>query len=93
MRLTFLLTIAVATMASGCSKKITVESDTCWDGYLNDGSVQGCGNQAYSLKGDPSCFTFQKKTDYGFLSIRVKAGSGDEPSTTAAYGVVSGCVR
>lgn len=74
---------------TGCAKKIQVISDTCWDGNINGGSVEGCGNSTYELK--ENCFTFQKKTDYGSLRINFKKGSGDEPSTTAAYGVVSGC--
>ena len=80
-------------VATGCSKKIRVESDTCWEGNVNGGSVSGCGETSYTIKGDSDCFSFQKTTDFGYLRIKVTKGSGDEPSTSSAYGVVSGCIN
>lgn len=86
-----LIGIALLSFVAGCGHKIEVQSNTSWTGNVNGGSVSGSGTRSYDLKGDNKCFVFQKETEGGSLRVKFKKGTGDEPSTTAAYGVVSGC--
>jgi len=95
MRWVPVLLACAALMLCGCSRQIEVQSDTSWTGNLNGGSVEGRGYQTYTLKfeNNVSCYVFQKQTEAGFLRVKAKKGQADEPSTTAAYGVVSGCAH
>lgn len=89
----FVAAAALLLGLSGCAVKVKVESDTCWSGVVKGSSVEGCGYKTYDLGSmwddAPKCVTFQKDTERGYLRL-----DGDiKGSTTAAYGVVSGCSR
>jgi hypothetical protein len=94
-RTAFFVCLGVLALATcGCAAKvIEVQSDTSWTGNVNGGSVDGSGTTSYELTGKTACYVFQKATKAGSLRVKVKKGMGEEPSTTAAYGVVSGCVE
>ena len=87
--------IAMLVAASGCAKKIRVESDTSWTGNVNGSSVDGAGNKTYDLScdSDACCYTFQKDTESGSLTVRIVKGTGTDGSTRSPYGIVSGCVE
>lgn len=82
--------VVLVGLLTGCSTKVKVESNTSWTGAVNGASVEGTGNTTYELRGDNKCVVFQKSTTQGFLTIK-----GDVPTTTttAEYGVVSGCAN
>ncbi len=77
---------------TGCSKryKIEIQSDTCWDGVIDDG--QGffdCGNASYKVVGPMRCVRVIKRTNNGFLRVRIDGGAWVE--TTDPQGVVQAC--
>ena len=79
---------------SGCAKKIEVQSDTSWDGYVNGGSVEGSGFRTFNMKRGEPCYSFQKRTSEGWLAVKPKGwASGESPHTDVPYGAVSGCIE
>lgn len=75
---------------SGCTKQIEVQSDTKWSGTVNQSTVQGEGYVVYELWDRAPTFTFVKETEAGYLRVRFKKGRGDEPETSAPYGIIWG---
>ena len=81
--------------------ELHVESNTTWSGHINGSSgasYDGSGNEVFKLEtGVLTCWSFQKQTPAG--SLRVYAveggifgtGKAGDATTTAQYGVVSGC--
>lgn len=88
-----LLLLIAITLLSGCQKYVQIESNTSWSGAINNASVDGAGNRDIDID-NSSCAVFQKETEEGYLTIKVKGGmffDGEEATTTAEYGVVSVC--
>ncbi len=88
--------VVAALSLAGCSAFNTdahVISDTTWSGSFEGRTVDGTGNQTVSLGGGtrPKCASVQKRTERGTLTLKIDGG--DEKTTTAAFGVVSGCSR
>lgn len=86
--------LLVSLLVAGCGVFRTdahVTSDTSWSGSFDGRTIDGKGNQIISLGngGGPKCASVQKQTTGGFL--KVKIDSGEEKTTTAAYGVVTVC--
>lgn len=80
----------VAFAATGCSKKykIIVESDTCWQGRINrDLFIEECNNSAYEVKGKLTEVSLSKRTQNGFLRVRIDDGPPAE--TSDAFGTVT----
>jgi major membrane immunogen (membrane-anchored lipoprotein) len=75
--------------ACGCSQKVEVRSNVCWEGTVGSSFVDGCGNRTYSLKGDPKCATFSMKGDSGYVQVRIKGK--DWVTTQQPYGSVHVC--
>ena len=84
MRRTILTTLALTTAllaATGCAKKVEIQSDGCWAGTVGTSHVDACGNQTYTLRGDPKCAVLYLKGPMGngtggtFLRARIKGGS------------------
>lgn len=82
MRLVLLLALALT--AAGCSTKLEVQSDTCWQGSVNAQRVSGCGNTTYGIRGGSSheCYWFVLKStdcgyDCGHLRARLKGWNAD----------------
>lgn len=76
----------------GCSKRyrIEIQSDTCWDGRVDDGQgISGCGNSTYKVVGPMRCVNLTKKSPTGFLRVRVDGRAWSE--TTDPYGSVEAC--
>jgi hypothetical protein len=94
-RIAILLVLMLGTAllaTNGCSKRyrIQVESDTCWDGLIDEGeTIFDCGNSSYKVIGQLRCVRLQKKTDAGYLRVRID--SGPWASTTAPLGIVQVC--
>lgn len=98
-RIPVLLLLLGATLAlgallasGGCSKRyrIQIESDTCWDGVIDEGqTIFDCGNASYKVIGALSCVRVQKKTDNGYVRVRIDSGPWAE--TSAPLGVVQVC--
>lgn len=90
-----LLGLMIGLMVGGCSTKVEVSSDTCWTGYVNNASVEGCRSNTWSVREPGSCFTFQKTTAEGTLRARVKGWKGDNRwvETSTAFGVVTVCAQ
>ncbi|MFN8589586.1 MAG: hypothetical protein U0704_17500 [Candidatus Eisenbacteria bacterium] len=93
-KLALLILLALVTIASttGCSKRYRVEiqSDTCWDGLVNnDQSIYGCGNSSYKVIGKLSCVKIQKRTNDGYIRVRIDGRAWSEE--TAPLGVVQVC--
>lgn len=87
-----ILALATLALASSCSKtsRIEIQSDTCWDGKVNDDqAVNACGNASYKIVGKLGCSSFQKQTVDGYLRVRVDGGPWAE--TTAPNGLVRVC--
>jgi len=96
--------VALIMTAGGCtSKTLEIESDTNWSGAVGStGSrtIDGRGNRSFDI--DPSgivCWDFQKQSEAGRLRAYAKIHTlvsadrdGDE-TTTAAFGVVTGCTQ
>lgn len=79
--LTILALAAALLGASGCAKKVEIQSDGCWAGTVGTSHVDACGNQTYSLHGDPKCAVLYLKGPMGngtggtYLRARIKGGS------------------
>lgn len=73
---------------------LTITSDTSWSGSLggtsNSSSYDGTGNGSIEYWGEV-CYVFQKQTDAGFLSAAFEETSSGNSSTSASFGVISGC--
>ena len=77
---------------TGCSKryKVEIQSDTCWDGLVNnDQNISGCGNSSYKVIGTLGCVRIQKRTVAGYIRVRIDGRAWSEE--TAALGVVQVC--
>ncbi len=88
-----LLVIAVlALTACGCSKtRLEVESNTCWDGLINDQvRLNGCGNKTYDITSGFKCAVLQKQTTVGYLRARIKSRQV-WIETTDEYGIIRVC--
>ena len=84
------LTAVVA--ANGCSKRyrIEIQSDTCWDGVIDEGqTIFDCGNSSYKVVGALRCVRAQKRTSAGYLRVRIDGGPWAE--TTDPQGIVQVC--
>lgn len=87
-RLSFAPTLAAAALAAllaaGCSKdhKIEIQSDTCWDGSVDGTQLlyNVCGNASYTVAGSMKCARVTKKTNAGYLRVRVDSGPWAETS-------------
>ena len=87
----FLLLLAFGGI-SGCKKdhRIEIQSDTCWDGRVNDtAGISGCNNKNYRIIGTMGCVKVQKQSVNGFLRIRVDGGAWSE--TSEQFGLVQIC--
>lgn len=91
-----LLLLAVALVAAlgsaGCSKRyrIEIQSDTCWDGVIDEGQgIFDCGNTSYKVVGALRCVRVQKRTNEGYVRVRIDGGPWGE--TTAPLGIVQVC--
>ena len=94
--------LATAALCACSSKELVVESDTEWQGTIDQfGTVKGRGNARYDISdGDGEiCWTFQKKTSLGTLRVYADDGTwfdlgseiDGEQTTTAPDGQVTGC--
>ncbi len=84
------LLAAVAT--GGCSKRyrIEIQSDTCWNGVIDEGqTIFDCGSSSYKVIGQLKCVRVQKATADGYLRVRIDSGPWAE--TTAPAGIVQVC--
>ena len=84
--------LAVSFAAGGCSKRyrIEIQSDTCWDGVIDEGqTIFDCGNSSYKVIGALRCVRVQKKTNEGYVRVRIDGGPWGE--TTAPLGIVQVC--
>lgn len=95
-----MLAIAVFLLAGCEGRTLHVESNTSWTGYIGGdagSSVEGRGNHSWPLNPGTTCWSFQKETEGGTLRAYASGGGIAAPdrqgdaTTTAAYGVVSGC--
>lgn len=87
-----LAALSLALGASGCSKRyrVQVESDTCWDGVIDEGqAIYDCGNATYKVIGTMKCVRVQKKTNAGYVRVRIDGGPWAE--TTDPLGIVQVC--
>lgn len=81
-----------AAASTGCSKRyrIEIQSDTCWDGVIDDGqAIFDCGNASYKVVGSMRCVRVQKKTNNGYVRVRVDGGPWGE--TSDPLGIVQVC--
>ena len=77
---------------TGCSKryKVEIQSDTCWDGLVNnDQAITGCGNSSYKVIGSLACVRIQKRTVNGYIRVRIDGRAWSEQSES--FGVVQVC--
>ncbi len=83
---------ALAMVACGCSKtRLEVESNTCWDGLINDQvHIHACGNANYDVTSGFNCAVLQKQTTMGYLRARIKKRQV-WIETTAEYGLIRVC--
>src|SRR4051812_7026771 len=99
------LIVALALGSAACqSRTLEIESNTQWSGSIGgNGSetIQGSGNRSIDIgtEGGSYCWAIQKQTRTGSLRVYVKAhtitgtdNQGDA-STSADFGVVSGCAE
>ena len=89
----FLLVLALA-LPLGCAKRhrISIQSDTCWDGIIDNQSnahIDGCGDSSYRVAGEMHCVVVQKQTDVGVLRVRIDEGLWVE--TSEPRGLVQVC--
>lgn len=103
-RMRWLIAGALLLLASGCSTKVEVQSDTSWTGVVNGASVAGQGSSTWDAK-IPSggskyqgqelhgCATFTKTTESGVLRVRFHGWNGDDRwvSTSAPFGSATAC--
>lgn len=82
--------LALALLASGCSSRYEVQSDTSWSGFVDDHSVTGSGSATFSAR-PSSGASFSKSTEAGTLRARATGwhGDGQWASTSAPYGTVT----
>jgi hypothetical protein len=76
----------------GCSKRyrIEIQSDTCWDGSVDNTAVfSGCGNSTYKVIGPMRCVVLSKQTPIGYLRVRIDGRAWTE--TSAPYGSLEAC--
>ena len=98
-----LLILTIALLAACESKTLEIESNTTWSGAVGgtgSRSIQGSGNQSISITGtDTYCWTLQKETRTGTLRAYAKVhtitgvDNQDDETTTADFGLVSGCTK
>lgn len=84
--------LLTAFAAGGCSKRyrIEVQSDTCWNGVIDEGqTIFDCGNSSYKVIGQLKCVRVQKSTADGYLRVRIDGGPWAE--TTDPLGIVQVC--
>ena len=84
--------LAAALAAGGCSKRyrIEVQSDTCWNGVIDEGqSIFDCGNSSYKVVGALKCVRVQKTTSDGYVRVRIDSGPWAE--TSDPLGIVQVC--
>lgn len=99
-----MLAVVLVTALVACGSDLKVESDTSWDGFIGGAggagaSVEGSGNHTFELNPGITCWNFQKQTQAGRLRAYVEKktifGSDEvgDATTTAQYGIVSGCTE
>jgi hypothetical protein len=84
--------LSLALPLAGCSKRyrVQIESDTCWDGVIDEGqTIYDCGNASYKVIGTMKCVRVQKKTNNGYVRVRIDSGPWSE--TTDPQGIVQVC--
>lgn len=90
-RFALVAALSLTALASiGCSKKyeIVVESDTCWQGQINrDLVIDECNNSTYEVKGKLTEVSLTKRTQNGFLRVRI--GDGNPAETSEPFGTVT----
>ena len=87
-----LVVLVVLVASGGCSKRyrIQIESDTCWEGSVdNTQGISGCGNSSYKVIGPMRCVGVHKSTPNGFLHVRID--NGPWSTTTDPYGDIEAC--
>ncbi|MCC6348914.1 MAG: hypothetical protein IT347_04880 [Candidatus Eisenbacteria bacterium] len=91
--LLLLATVLAGSLATGgCSKRyrIEIQSDTCWDGQIDEGQgIFDCGNSSYKVIGALRCVRVQKKTAAGYVRVRIDSGPWAE--TSEPNGIVQVC--
>ncbi len=86
------LLLLVVFAGVGCSKnhRIEIQSDTCWDGIVNEQqNINGCNNKNYKIVGELGCVRVQKQTGIGYLRVRVDGGAWSE--TSEQFGLLQIC--
>lgn len=84
--------LAAAAATGGCSKRyrIEIQSDTCWNGVIDEGqSIFDCGTSSYKVVGALKCVRVQKTTTEGYVRVRIDSGPWAE--TSAPFGIVQVC--
>ena len=101
---TLITAVAFAVALSACTdREVIVESNTSWSGFIGEEesgySRDGSGNARFEVDDGRTCWTFQKETEDGYLRAYAKTKEifgtdrhGDA-RTTAAFGIVTGCVE
>ena len=87
-----LAVLAALVALGGCSKRyqIEIQSDTCWDGSVdNNNNISGCGNSSYKVVGPMRCVVVHKNSPNGYLRVRIDGRPWVE--TSEAYGSVEAC--
>ena len=96
--------VALAIGLGACTdRQLVVESNTEWSGFIDEEesgySRDGSGNARFDLDRGRACWTFNKNTEAGFLTVYAKTKDifgtdrHGHASTTAAYGFVTGCAE
>lgn len=105
MRLSWLVPVVAVTLLTSCGgQTLHIESDTSWSGTLGGIPISGQGSTQMELPARNGgrgtiCWTIRKDSEAGTLRAHVEQdtffGLGSvvegEMTTTAAFGVVSGC--
>lgn len=93
MRATMLMLVLLT--LGGCgAKKVEIQSNVCWSGKVGSSSVEGCGNQTFTLHGDPKCAVIYCKGGQGvpdslaYVRARIK---GEAWHQAAIYDSVYVC--
>jgi hypothetical protein len=99
------MTLLFVALTAGCtSRTLEVESNTSWSGSLGPGtssaSIQRSGNYSLDIGNtDTYCWVLQKETRTGSFRVYAKVHTitgvdrQDDETTTADFGVVSGCTH
>jgi hypothetical protein len=92
-----------ASLAACTSKTLEIQSNTSWSGAIggiSSRTVQGSGNASFAINtNDTFCWTMQKETEQGSLRAYAKVhtitgvDNESDETTTATFGIVSGCTR